>query len=92
MNKFEYVARSLNRSNHNPFENYVVNAIYQKISNNELEIQTQESIKLSNGYTPRIDLYLPQLKIAIEVDEGYHQNEAQKEHDIWRENVINQKN
>lgn len=91
MNKFEYVARSLNRSNHNPFENYVVNAIYQKISNNELEIQTQESIKLSDGYTPRIDLYLPQLKIAIEVDEGYHQNEAQKEHDIWRENVINQK-
>lgn len=91
MNRFEYIARSLNRSKHNPYENYVVNAIYQKLNNNELEIETQASIKLQNGYTPRIDLYFPQLRIAIEVDEGYHQNETQREHDIWRENVINKK-
>lgn len=88
MNRFDYIARSLNKSKNNRYESYVVNAIYQKINNKELEIVTQETIKLQNGYCPKIDLYLPQLKIAIEVDEAYHNNKTQKEHDIWRENAI----
>ncbi len=32
---------------------------------------------------------MPQLNIAIEVDEGYHANEEQHKHDIWREKSIN---
>lgn len=32
---------------------------------------------------------MPQLNIAIEVDEGYHSNEEQHKHDIWREKSIN---
>ncbi len=91
MNKLEYVTRSLSRGTNKKYETYVINAIYQKINNPNLVIETQKEIKLENGYHPLIDLFLPQLNIAIEVDEGYHQNEHQKEHDIWRENVINQK-
>ncbi len=89
MNKLEYVARSLSRGTKKVYETYVINAIYQKINNPNLEIETQKGINLENGYCPLIDLYLPQLKIAIEVDEGYHANEGQSEHDIWREKSIN---
>lgn len=89
MDKLEYVARSLSRGTNKKYETYVINAIYQKVNNPNLIIETQKEIKLENGYRPLIDLFLPQLNIAIEVDEGYHVNEEQHEHDIWREKSIN---
>lgn len=89
MNKLEYVARSLSRGTNKKYETYVINAIYQKVDNPNLIIETQKEIKLENGYRPLIDLFLPQLNIAIEVDEGYHANEEQHKHDIWREKSIN---
>lgn len=89
MDKLEYVARSLSRGTNKVYETYVINAIYQKVNNPNLIIETQKEIKLENGYRPLIDLFLPQLNIAIEVDEGYHASEAQHNHDIWREKSIN---
>jgi len=89
MNKLEYIARSLSRGTNKKYETYVINAIYQKVSNPNLEIETQKVIKLNDGYSPLIDLYLPQLEIAIEVDESYHDSERQKNHDLWREDSIN---
>jgi len=89
MDKLEYVARSLSRGTNKVYETYVINAIYQKVNNPNLIIETQKEIKLENGYRPLIDLFLPQLNIAIEVDEGYHASEAQHDHDIWREKSIN---
>ncbi len=89
MDKLEYVARSLSRGTNKKYETYVINAIYQKVNNPNLIIETQKEIKLENGYRPLIDLFLPQLNIAIEVDEGYHASEEQHKHDIWREKSIN---
>lgn len=59
------------------------------MNNPNLIIETQKEIRLENGYRPLIDLFLPQLNIAIEVDEDYHANEAQHNHDVWREKSIN---
>lgn len=89
IDKLEYVARSLSRGTNKIYETYVINAIYQKADNPNLIIETQKEIKLENGYRPLIDLFLSQLNIAIEVDEGYHANEEQHKHDIWREKSIN---
>ena len=44
MNKLEYVARSLANGSKKVYETYVINAIYQKVNNPELEIQTQKNI------------------------------------------------
>lgn len=89
MDKLEYVTRSLCRGVNKPLETYVINAIYQKINNPNLIIETQKEIKLDNGYRPLIDMFLPQLDIAIEVDESYHENFQQQQHDVWREQNIN---
>ncbi len=86
MKKIEYIARSLSRSTKNVYENYVLNAIYQKVNNPELEIKTQENMQTSAGSNYRIDMYLPQLQIAIEIDEPFHS--GQKDADIKRENEI----
>lgn len=88
MNKLEYVARALSRGTNKKYETYVINAIYQKVNNPNLEIETQKVIRLEDGYSPLMDLYLPQLKIAIEVDEHYHDSEQQTNHDLWREDCI----
>lgn len=89
MDKLEYIARSLSRDTNKKYETYVVNAIYQKIDNSNLMIETQKEIRIDNGYRPLIAMFLPQLNIAIEVDEGYHSGEEQQKHDIWREESIN---
>lgn len=80
MDKLEYVARQLSRGTNKVYENYVINAIYQKVNNPNLKIETQKEIVLDNGYRPLIDMFLPQLNIAIEVDERQHA--GQKEHDL----------
>lgn len=89
MDKLEYIARSLSRGTNKKYETYVINAIYQRINNTNLIIETQKEIKLDNGYRALMDLYLPQFKIAVEVDEGYHSSKEQNAHDIWREDSIN---
>lgn len=40
MNKLEYVARSLSRGTNKKYETYVINAIYQKVANPNLIIET----------------------------------------------------
>lgn len=89
MDKLEYVARSLQKSWRNVYESYAVNAIYQKVNNSELEIVTQQPVRLKEYKKPRrIDLYLPQLYLAIEVDEFYHNSPEQQERDREREQDI----
>ncbi len=48
MNKLEYVARSLSRGTNKKCETYVINAIYQKVDNPNLIVETQKEIKLEN--------------------------------------------
>lgn len=88
MDKKEYVARMLSRGTNKVYETYVINAIYQKVDNPNLIIETQKEMRLENGYHPLIDLYLPQLNIAVEVDEGQHAIEENALHDVIRQQAI----
>lgn len=74
--KTEYIINSLTKGTHKRYETYVINAIYQQLNNLELEIVTQKYVrnKEDNKYY-LIDLYLPQFKLGIEIDEGQHKKE-----------------
>ena len=85
--KLEYVARCLSKGTSKKFETYVVNEIYAKLNNFNLEISTQQYVRTKEG-RKYIDLYFPQLKIAVEVDEGYHDNLWQKDKDAKRMSAI----
>jgi len=83
--RFDYIARTLSRTKRKEYENYVVNAIWNRLNTTEIKPVSQQYIKYENGYY-LIDLYFPQLNIGIECDEGYHkQNVAQ---DLNRELTI----
>lgn len=89
MDKFEYLSQMFNqRTNRKKYENYVVNAIYNRIGNSELVPVTQQFVR--NPSDSRryylLELYFPQLNYGIEVDEGYHLKN--KESDVIREQDI----
>ena len=85
--KLNYICKSLSKSN-KIYENFVINSIYSKLNNPNIEIATQQYVctKESRRY---IDLYFPQFKIAIEVNEPYHENFIQKDKDKKRIEEIN---
>lgn len=91
MDKFEYLSQMFNqRTNRKKYENYVVNAIYNRVGNSELVPVTQQFVR--NPKDQRryylLDLYFPQLNYGIEVDEGHHLNPENKESDVIREQDI----
>ena len=68
--KLVYLAKTLSRTKRKDFENYVVNAIWNRINDPRLVPVTQQFIKDQDGNHYN-DLYFPQLKIGVECDEGY---------------------
>ena len=85
--KIIYFIKTLSRTKRKDYENYVVNSIWNKLNNDEIEIITQQYI-----FNPKddrkhyfIDLYFPAINIGIECDEAYHLNEENKKSDKIRE-------
>ena len=86
--KLLYLVKTRSRTKRKDYENYVVNAIWNRINNAKLVPVTQQFVKDKNGNHYYIDLYFPQLKIGVECDEGYHNNIEQKVLDAERELTI----
>lgn len=84
--KFEYIVRTLSRTKRKDYENYVINAIYNRIGDLSLKPVSQQFIKKPSGGHYFIDLYFPQLNLGIECDEGYHK--ANENNDKIREMTI----
>jgi very-short-patch-repair endonuclease len=80
----------LSRTNKKDYENFVINAIWNKLNNDEIEIVSQQYISNNDPKSKYkhyfIDLYFPGLNIGIECDEAHHH--GQKEHDKIREATI----
>lgn len=86
--KVVYLAKTLSRTKRKDYENYVVNAIWNRVNDSRLVPISQQYVKDENGTYYFIDLYFPQLKIGIECDEGYHTSHEQKVLDAEREATI----
>ena len=90
--KTSYLVKTLSRTKRKDYENYVINAIWHKLSNSDIQVISQQYIKNErneNGNSHYfIDLYFPDLNIGIECDEGYHSSTDQKLKDQERELTI----
>jgi len=86
-----YLIRSLSRTKRKDYENYVINAIWNRL-NRDIEIVTQQYVynpKSKNGKKRHfIDLYFPDLKLGIECDEAHHKDEKNIKADEEREASI----
>lgn len=98
--KIKYISEMLNkRTKGKDYENFVINQIYARINNPELEIVTQKCVRPNKGIDTKnlvkvgkghylIDLYFPQINLAVEVDEGHHEDVENQLSDKQRENLI----
>ena len=86
--KVKYIVKCLSHGTHKKYETFVINQIYSRLNNPQLEIATQQRVVTKNDGTKFIDLYFPQLKIGIEVDESYHDDKEQAKRDRKREKNI----
>lgn len=71
--KAEYIIKTLSKTERKDYENYVINAIWNRLSNNNIKPITQQYVynkdKNEHYY---IDLYFPQINFGVEVDERHH--------------------
>ena len=84
MELLDYNINQLRRSYRKKYENYVVSRIMHRLNDeaNDIQIITQQYIKRPDRWA-LTDLYLPQFRMHIEVDEPFHENN--KELDEQRE-------
>jgi len=82
--KFEYLLKTLSRTKRKDYENYVVNAIWNRLDDFWVKPVTQQYINKpkkpgdkKKGYF--IDLYFPQINLGIECDEPHHNNQKQQD-------------
>lgn len=72
MTRKNFILGQLARTNRKYFENYVITRIIHGVNDPEVKYITQQYMKRPNGYA-LVDLYLPQLRMYVEVNELRHQ-------------------
>lgn len=68
-----HITRQLQRCKNKRFELYAITRIIHKIDDLDVKFITQQYVARPDGFA-LTDLYLPQLKLHIEIDEGFHLN------------------
>lgn len=74
----KYLVKTLSKTNRKDYENYVINAIYQRVNNLKLIPVTQQYVRAKEKYY-LIDLYFPQINLGIEINESYHYKQIKKD-------------
>ena len=71
--KLDYIARLFRKIRNKRFESYAIQRIWHRLDDPRVRFVTQQYFKRQdNGRYALADLYLPQLKLVVEVDEGQH--------------------
>lgn len=89
MDKLEYLIKTFSRTKRKDYENYILNAIWQKMDCLDIRPVTQQYVKGNDNEYYLIDLYFPQINVGVEVDEAFHKKNI--ESDLKRELTIEEK-
>ena len=73
MEKLEYLVRTLSRTRRKDYENYVVNAVWNRLDDADVHPVTQQLVAVGSNERRFIDLYFPQVNIGVECNEAFHQ-------------------
>jgi very-short-patch-repair endonuclease len=76
LEKTAYIIRSLSKISSKRWEHYVINRLYHRLNDPEIEFICQQCIRKADGRVYLVDLYFPQFKLYLEVDEVHHESDA----------------
>lgn len=85
--KTHYLTQALAKISHKGIELYCLTRIWHLLDDLDIEPVFQQYVSL-NGERFFIDLYLPQIDLAIEINEGYHKRQENKDK-IRNRNIVN---
>ena len=72
LDELTYYAKLLTKLRNKKYEFYVVSRIIHLLNDTEIQFTTQQLVRNEEGKRYLIDLYFPQFKRAVEVDESHH--------------------
>ena len=82
--RLQKILKSLKKIQHKEYELYVLTGIVHRLNNPEIKYMFQQYARRDGEKHALIDLYLPQFRIAIEVDEAQHNSDYGKTADELR--------
>ena len=84
--RLQYLVHSFKSISHKPFETYVIQRIWHRLGDDRVRFVFQQYVNRGEKDKYALaDLYLPQVKMVVEVNEKYHYTtEEQKERDALR--------
>lgn len=77
MDKLTYLTKTLSRTNRKDYENFVINAIWNKLDRDDIQPVSQQYVRNHDKGRRFIDLYFPQLNIGIECYEKFHEDQVE---------------
>ena len=87
--KLDYMARMFRSIRNKRFESYAIQRIWHQLNDERVQFVTQQYFRRSeNGEYALADLYLPQIKLIVEIDEGQHNVIENQLRDEQRSNDI----
>lgn len=84
--QYDHFIRQIHRTEYKRHENFVLGALIHDGLIQELLVTTQQYVRLGDEGYALVDIYFPQLGIAVEVDEPHH--DAHRNADLERERYI----
>lgn len=78
--RFNYLVKTLSRTKRKDYENYVVNAVWNRLNDRMLKPTSQWYVKNKTGWH-LIDPYFPQINFGVECDESHHKYNKQADKD-----------
>lgn len=70
--KLDYMARLFRSIRNKRFESYAIQRIWHQLDDERVQFVTQQYFKREDGGYVLADLYLPQINMVVEIDEGQH--------------------
>lgn len=88
--RLEYLVHSFKSISHKPFESYVIQRIWHRLGDDRVQFVLQQYVNRGEKSKYALaDLYLPQVKMVVEINERYHYTtEEQKERDALRNEEV----
>ncbi len=84
MGQIDYILRSLSKISNKKWEHYVINRIYHRLNDPEIEFVCQQCLRKDDNKFYLADLFFPQLGLYLEIDEHHHENDQNKIRDAIR--------
>ena len=86
--KYSYVVDQIHRTAYKKHESYVIGSLLHDTNLSEIKPCTQYYVKRKDGGYALLDLFYPQINLAVEIDEPHHENH--RSHDGLRQEVVEQ--